>query len=380
MTSNPNDNLDQLRQTLLERYEEEMPYYRETEGFDSQVECCQQVLPIFRQIGDRDGEIDTLCNLGFAYLSLYQYQEAIESYQSVLPILRQMNNQEEEANVLGNLGDTYRSLGEYQQAIEFYQQALPIFRQIGSCSEELKALKNQAFRKEALTLVHLGSIHLTLNQFEQAIEYYQQALPIFQQVRNFEIEPTALVGIASTCENLSQFEQAIEYYQKALNCYQLYGSSLEKANTLNSLGNVYNCLSQYSQAIKSYQQALHLYRQINSPQLTECIVLSKLGRIMVQQDQIEDALQHFSESVAMWKSFQTDQGDLAHTAHLSPVDEIVNDDYQLHVSLFQQLGLFTPRTMLMDEIADDYSLYANLLEQRGESVKAQQVLNLLNLP
>ena len=282
MTSNPNDNLDQLRQTLLERYEEEMPYYRETEDFDSQVECCQQVLPVFRQIGDRDGEIDTLCNLGFAYLSLYQYQEAIESYQSVLPILRQMNNQQEEANVLGNLGDAYLSLSEYQQAIDCYQQALPIFRQIGSCSEESRALKNQAFRKEALTLVHLGSIHLTLNQFEQAIEYYR----------------------------------------KALNCYQVYGSSLEKANTLNSLGHVYNCLSQYSQAIESYQQALHLYRQISGPQLTECIVLSKLGRVMVQQDQIEDALQHFSESVAMWESFQTDQGDLAHTAHLSPVKVI----------------------------------------------------------
>ncbi|MDA0867528.1 MAG: tetratricopeptide repeat protein, partial [Cyanobacteria bacterium] len=70
-------------------------------------------------------------NLGNAYKSLGQYQQAIDLHQQSLEIKREIGDQKGIANSLGNLGNAYYSLGQYQQAIDLHQQSLAIKREIG---------------------------------------------------------------------------------------------------------------------------------------------------------------------------------------------------------------------------------------------------------
>jgi len=49
-----------------------------------------QALRIAKEIGDKEGEGNCLCNLGSAYYNLGDYQKAIAFYEQGLAILRPM--------------------------------------------------------------------------------------------------------------------------------------------------------------------------------------------------------------------------------------------------------------------------------------------------
>jgi tetratricopeptide (TPR) repeat protein len=72
---------------------------------------------------------------------LGQYQKAINYHQQSLVIKREIGDRNGEADSLDNLGNTYNLLGEYQQAIDCYQQLLTIQREIGDRNSEAQSLQ-----------------------------------------------------------------------------------------------------------------------------------------------------------------------------------------------------------------------------------------------
>ena len=68
------------------------------------INCHLTSLEIQRQIGDRDGEGGSLCNLGLIYDSLGNCHKAVDLYQQSLEVIREVGNRQFEANTLGNLG------------------------------------------------------------------------------------------------------------------------------------------------------------------------------------------------------------------------------------------------------------------------------------
>ena len=64
----------------------------------------------------------------------------------------------------------YDGLGDRQQALDYYQQALPIRREVGDRAGE------------AATLNNIGLVYDGLGDRQRALDYYQQALPILREV------------------------------------------------------------------------------------------------------------------------------------------------------------------------------------------------------
>jgi tetratricopeptide (TPR) repeat protein len=144
--------------------------YESLGQYQQAINFHQQSLEIDREIGDRDGEGGSLCNLGNAYQSLRQYQRAIDFYQQALVVQREVGNRQFEANSLGGLGNAYKSLGQYQQAINFHQQSLEIDREIGDRDGE------------ALSRWKLGHIYQQQGKIRKGREYKIAALRIWQSL------------------------------------------------------------------------------------------------------------------------------------------------------------------------------------------------------
>jgi tetratricopeptide (TPR) repeat protein len=124
-------------------------------------------LEITRRIGDRQGEADSLIDLGDAYKSLGEYQRAIDFYQQSLEIQRQIGDRNGEATSLIGLGNAYYSLGEYQRAIDFQQQSLEITRQIGDRNGE------------AISLFNLADTFAKLGRQPEALQHYHESRQLF---------------------------------------------------------------------------------------------------------------------------------------------------------------------------------------------------------
>jgi CHAT domain-containing protein/TPR repeat protein len=221
------------------------------------IDVLQQALKIQTELGDRQGQIYSLSNLGTAHLVLGQYAEAIDYFQQALPLTQEVKDVASEGFAVFSLGRAYSNLGQYPQAQEFFQQALAIQQQ----------LKNPA--GEAQILTEIGAIDLLTAQYPQAIEVYQRSIKLQQQLGNHSGEAHALSALGTTYRLLGQLEEAIAFQQQALALYrdrlgetptQQSAQHLSEIGTLMELANVKVLQIQYPEAIEFYQQALTLAR------------------------------------------------------------------------------------------------------------------------
>ena len=168
------------------------------------LEFYKQAVPVYRALGDKQGEATMLTNIGGAYDSLSQYLKALEFYNRALPIFRALGNKEGEAAALGNIGAAYWKSSQSAKALEFYNQALPLHR----------AVRDR--QGEAVTLNNIGLAYNSLSQYAKALEFFNQALPIRRAVHDKRGEATTLSNIGLAYNSLSQYAKALEFFNQAL--------------------------------------------------------------------------------------------------------------------------------------------------------------------
>ena len=113
------------------------------------VETRQQALAKFEQarqlyktIGDRAGEGQSLNNIGFTYFSQGQYGEALGYYQQSLAIRQEIGDRDGEGQSLNNIGLIYFSQGQYGEALGYLQQSLAISQAMGDRFREGTSLNS----------------------------------------------------------------------------------------------------------------------------------------------------------------------------------------------------------------------------------------------
>ncbi|TAE66069.1 MAG: CHAT domain-containing protein [Oscillatoriales cyanobacterium] len=248
------------------------------------LQFWEQALTIYREIGDRDGEAGSLCNLGLAYNSLGKYDRAIEFHEQSLEISRQIRYRQGEAASLGNLGLAYDSLGQFQRAIEFYEQSREISRKIGDRQGEAASLGN------------LGNAYQSLGQFHRAIEFYEQSREISREIGNRQGEANSLGNLGNAYQFLGQFHRAIEFHQQSLQISREIGDRQGEANSLGNLGNAYHSLGQSHRTIEFQQQSLKISRKIGDRQ-GEAASLGNLGNAYNSLGQYQQAIEFHEQSL-----------------------------------------------------------------------------------
>ena len=260
----------------------------------------------------RTGEIGyeiilILGNLASCYLDTQNYQQAKESYQKVIKQLQQLSGVEA-TQIKSTLATTYHQLGrvaeelrEFEQARNYYQQALDINIEFGA-------------RYDCARTYHqLGRVAEELREFEQARNYYQQALDI-------NIEFDARYDCARTyhqlgrvAEELREFEQARNYYQQALDINIEFGARYDCARTYHQLGRVAEELREFEQARNYYQQALNIFIEFGARY--DCArTYHQLGIVAQELREFEQARNYYQQALDIKIEFGA-RYDCARTYH-----------------------------------------------------------------
>src|SRR5262249_30264538 len=82
----------------------------------------------------------------------------------------QVGDKEGEATTLNNIGMIYDALGEKAKALDFFNQALPLYRQVGDKGGE------------AITIVNVVGTYLALDDRAHAIEAMRAFLLLYAQL------------------------------------------------------------------------------------------------------------------------------------------------------------------------------------------------------
>src|SRR6266511_3393455 len=256
------------------------------------LEKYNEALPIRRAIGDRSGEAETLSNIGVVYRWLGEMQKALEKYNEALPIWRAVGDRSGEAVTLSNIGLVYNSLGETQKALEKYNEALPIRRAVGDRSGE------------AATLHNIGSVYASLGEMQKALEKYNQALPIRRAVGDRSGEADTLNNIGAVYWSRGEMQKALEKYNEALPINQGIGDRRGEATTLNNIGAVYRSLGEMQKALEKYNEALPLSRDVGDRN-READSLLGLARVEQKRGNLIQARQTAEQAIGLIESIRT---------------------------------------------------------------------------
>jgi tetratricopeptide (TPR) repeat protein len=279
-----------------------------------------EALTMYRALGDKTREADSLGLLGVIYKNLGKEKECLRSNEEALHIMQILGNVQGERTMLHNTGIALSQFGNHKEAIPYYQKSLAISRRISDSSHELITLKALGLaydklneNREALAiyelavkvakdrgnkleegrvLLRMGVIHHELRQYKEAIAILQQALAIFQEIKDFREQYTAFWHLGYIHWRMNENERSYEYYLKGLQVAIVSGDERLQAGALRSLGEIYERTSKYNEAKEYYLKALALYQK-NGDIGNEAKTLSEIGNILIHLGRYQESLDFF---------------------------------------------------------------------------------------
>lgn len=270
------DKIRDLNPTLYESYlnvkqHEELKYQMET-------------LQINRENGNRQGEANTLANIGFIYSTKGNQDEAIKYFTQAVQINNEIGGRQGEANQLLNLGATYRLKGNLEKALIFSNQAMEIHKQI-------KYKQGQA---NALGMI--GNIFCDKKSFTKALEYYNYALEIYRETGYQIGETIQLNNIGGVFKDQKDMNQALKYYNEAIAICKESDYKQGEVDTIYNLGSLYHENGILEEAQVYYERALQLQENTVNQKCRANILIS-LGNIYVAREEESEALKYYEESL-----------------------------------------------------------------------------------
>src|SRR6266498_629677 len=256
------------------------------------VEKYHDALEMYRRATDRNGEAETLNNIGEVYWSLGETRKALEKYNEALPIYQAVGDRRAEAIILNSIGLIYDSLGERQKALEKYNEALPLSRAVGNRSGEATILNN------------IGLVYRLLGETQKALEKYNEALLLDRAVGNRGGEANTLTNIGTVYRSLGEMQKALEKYNEALTLSRAVGDRSGEAATLHNIGQVYDSLGETQKALEKFNEALPLRREVGDRN-GETITLLGIARVEQKRGNLTQARQTIEQAVGMIESLRT---------------------------------------------------------------------------
>lgn len=291
------DRIQLLNPEIYERYQN----IKQNEELKYQIET----LKIHRESGNRQGEANTLANIGYLYNSKEKYEEALNYFTKALQINIEIGGRQGEANQLLNLGSTFRLLGDKIKALEY-------------CNKALKLHTKISYKQgQANTLSLMGNIYVDEGAFNDAANYYRDALKIYRTT-NYKIgEILQLNNLGILYLKLKDPNQAMGCFYQSLELCKEYEYKQGERDVLYNLGNVMLSTERSEEAIGYYEKALAVQEESGNQKSKICI-LASLGEIYSGRGETEKAYHYLQEALTISRSIdaKSSEAEMLKNIHL----------------------------------------------------------------
>ncbi len=220
--------------------------------------------------------------------------QVIEKIQQALTLWRELGEPHWTAYSLWMFGDVYRDTNQFEKAIEYFEQLLVFSRQF-----KLRA-------KEGIALGNLGISQSGLNHPDKAIEYQEQALAIKYELKDLHGQANILLNLGNSYLFLSRYEKAIECYGRGLAINREMRDRAGEAMMLRNLGIANREMNRTETAIGYYEQALSIHHDLKN-RAGEAQTFTSLGTAYYSLGRFEKAIEYFEQSVAINREVKSRQ-------------------------------------------------------------------------
>jgi tetratricopeptide (TPR) repeat protein len=331
--------------------------YRQLNQYTQALECLQKALVLCRETGDHILEGTILNNIAIVYSYQAQYEKALEYYWQSLEVSQNTDNKALEGRSLQSIAMVYSSLKQTQQALDYLFKALNISREIEDHELERDILEklgglyhhlaNQYRADEAVQFLQEGEQLSQIGKHTEALSKLREALAIFNAIIDKSESQivdvpfnSSLLGKAMTAlaigdiyRDTKQYQQALEFYQEALIAKQIGEQSLE-AMILSRIGDIYFQQGMYEKSLSFFQQTLTIRRNSHDKS-GENNALAEIARIYFHLNKIDKALELYEQCLLLTRELQDRDGEGVLLNNLGTI-YANQEQYQKAIDTFQQ--------------------------------------------
>ncbi len=249
----------------IQKNEEAVQLFESINDYEREVSALFDISSIYRMLGEKENERKTLerslsiaRHVSSPSLQAETFQrfanlhstygdplKAVDSYDRAIELWRNHGDRTSEAYVLSSAAKAYNDIGEKEKAVAYLERALKLYQTAGDRFREaytlndlaaiyarsetkldyLKRTRNLRRDKgdragEAESLKEIIAVYLSLNDKRDALDYYHQALAMYQESKDGMGEAEILRDLMAYWKDLKQPRLAIFYGKQAVNTYQ----------------------------------------------------------------------------------------------------------------------------------------------------------------
>ena len=287
--------------------------YTEMGDNDKAIEVLGTAMEQAKKIGDKQGEAAIFSTLGTTYMNKGNLGLMIGYHEKALEIYQETGNTEKLYHNLYTIGYAYRDKGDLDKGLDYLKRSLVIAKNL----DNKIAIKNtlyvigtvyknkgdidtaQDFLKQGqvlavtgLTKEETGVFHLRdgimcyeMGEYENAIEFFNNANKILEEVANIPKYLYSLSFTGYTYNSMGSYDMALDYFERALEQYEQLDDRLGIAMNLYGIGYRHHSMGDYEKAIeyleKSYiilKKAGAGYQYLIEPTTVLFLTFKNLGR------------------------------------------------------------------------------------------------------
>lgn len=196
---------------------------------------------------------------------------------------RLFGNKEVEATIRGRLGEVYRELGAFSNALDQYNKAFGLHQQISNR------------RAQVATQLQIASIYGDIKDYESQLGALNLAKQIGTTVDDPDVKMAVLNETATIFETLGDTVEALQSYLKALEISHEIGTQYELSQ-LKILGAFYYRTKEYAKGQDCFHKALTIAKEIND-RISEAKSLGWMGMIYEMMNRHDEAIKAARESL-----------------------------------------------------------------------------------
>jgi class 3 adenylate cyclase/predicted ATPase len=249
-------------------------------------ECFEEALELARKLRLRDVEGSLMKDLAGALIDKGQLSEAEGLLRRAVRISIETDNRRTEGVALCTMGILKRRMGFEEQALEWYEQALEIQNELGD--------------RWQIGIIQscMGIAYSELGQLEKALEYCTAARDVGRETGNRVFEASQAANVGGFYMAQRKFEMAIESLLDAVLLHRETGNRHAEGLMLTNLGLAYRDAENPSKAIEHFRQAMVLHRETGDHR-SEAAALECLALLMEDAGQFREASEHFMQALGI---------------------------------------------------------------------------------
>lgn len=287
-----------------------------TGNYETALQYAKNALSLAEKEGFIKGKARACYNIGVIYDEQGIYLVALNYFLQALKMFNGLGDIQSIASSYNSIGIVYNNQGNYSRALKYYFESLKIKKELGDkqgVSSSLIKIAN-IYAQQGEQALHRRDNVSAGNNYDKAIDYYNQAHKIKDEIRDTAGIAAILTNIGNIYIAWGHYDRATESHTMALQINEEIGNKNGIAICLSNIGNIYEKLGHlsiddslrqvcYSKALEYYFKSLPVDEEIGNIQGI-ISSLANIGAIYMDIGQFDNAEDYLLRALAYSDSIE----------------------------------------------------------------------------